>query len=281
MRGRGLLGGIILSAALCVTLGGAEAFDDAKYPDWGGQWMRIGDARWDVSKPVGLGQEAPLTPEYQAKFESSLADQTAGGQGLNLMSKCYPPGMPRMTLGYNQFEFLIFPDMTYIVQEHFGELRRVYTDNRLWPQNIKSTFAGYSIGRWIDEDGDGRYDALRVETRNIGGPRTFDHTGLPLHEDGQTIVKEYIRVDPGNPDILRNEITTIDHALTRPWVVTKDYRRTKTNKPIWWKETVCAENNVHVAIGKEIYFLSGDGFLMPAMKDQPPPDLRYFDKSRK
>jgi len=64
-------------------------------------------------------------------------------------------------------------------------------------------------------------------------------------------------------------------------VVPKDYRRTKTNKPIWWKETVCAENNVHVAIGKEVYFLSGDGLLMPAMKDQPPPDLRYFDKSRK
>jgi hypothetical protein len=278
MRGRGLLGGIILSAALCVTLGGAEAFDDAKYPDWGGQWMRIGDARWDVSKPVGLGQEAPLTPEYQAKFESSLADQTAGGQGLNLMSKCYPPGMPRMTLGYNQFEFLIFPDMTYIVQEHFGELRRVYTDNRLWPQNIKSTFAGYSIGRWIDEDGDGRYDALRVETRNIGGPRTFDHTGLPLHEDGQTIVKEYIRVDPGNPDILRNEITTIDHALTRPWTVTRSYTRKRAAK---WFEHPC-ENaySQHLYLGGEAYFFSADGRLMPGRKGQPAPDLRYFDQPR-
>jgi hypothetical protein len=29
-------------------------------------------------------------------------------------------------------------------------------------------------------------------------------------------------------------------------------------------------------IGKENYFLSGDGFLMPIRKDQPPPDLRYF-----
>jgi hypothetical protein len=34
----------------------------------------------------------------------------------------------------------------------------------------------------------------------------------------------------------------------------------------------------HVGIGKEIYYLSGDGLLMPAMKDQPPPDLRYFKK---
>jgi hypothetical protein len=33
---------------------------------------------------------------------------------------------------------------------------------------------------------------------------------------------------------------------------------------------------VHVALGKEDYFLSADGLLMPARKDQAPPDLRYF-----
>ena len=31
-----------------------------------------------------------------------------------------------------------------------------------------------------------------------------------------------------------------------------------------------------VAIGKENYFLSADGLLMPVRRDQPPPDLRYF-----
>ena len=25
--------------------------------------------------------------------------------------------------------------------------------------------------------------------------------------------------------------------------------------------------------------MSGDGYLMPAKKDQPPPDLRYFKKA--
>jgi hypothetical protein len=33
-------------------------------------------------------------------------------------------------------------------------------------------FAGYSIGKWVDEDGDGRYDVLVVETRNMKGPRS-------------------------------------------------------------------------------------------------------------
>jgi hypothetical protein len=39
---------------------------------------------------------------------------------------------------------------------------------------------------------------------------------------------------------------------------------------------VCIEYNGQVFIGRENYFLSGDGYLMPARKDQPPPDLRYF-----
>ena len=36
-----------------------------------------------------------------------------------------------------------------------------------------------------------------------------------------------------------------------------------------------------IAIGEESYFLSGDGMLMPARKNQPPPDLRYFKRSTK
>jgi hypothetical protein len=35
-----------------------------------------------------------------------------------------------------------------------------------------------------------------------------------------------------------------------------------------------------VVIGKENSFLSADGMLMPAKKDQPPPDLRYFKPAR-
>jgi hypothetical protein len=278
MRARPFLAVALLGAAACATLASAQAFDDAKYPDWQGQWMRTSDARWDPSKPAGLGQQAPFTPEYQAKFEKSLADQVAGGQGLNLMSRCYPAGMPRIALGYNQFEFLIFPDETYIVQEHFGELRRIYTDGRAWPQGVKPTFAGYSIGEWVDADRDGRYQGLRIETRDMGGPRTFDHTGLPLHEDGQTIVKEYFRLDPGNPDALQDDITVIDHALTRPWTVHRDFKRTRAAK---WFEHPC-ENaySEHAYIGGEAYFFSADGRLMPGRKNQPPPDLRYFDQPK-
>ncbi len=42
------------------------------------------------------------------------------------------------------------------------------------------------------------------------------------------------------------------------------------------------ENNNQIpASARENYFLSGDGLLMPAKKDQAPPDLRYFKQTRK
>jgi hypothetical protein len=32
--------------------------------------------------------------------------------------------------------------------------------------------------------------------------------------------------------------------------------------------------------GRNLIFLGADGMLMPAKKDQPPPDLRYFKAKR-
>jgi hypothetical protein len=265
-----------LGVAIGMSAGSALAFDEGKYPDWSGQWHRprgVG-IQWDQTKPLGRGQQAPLTPEYQALFEASLADQAKGGQGEDARFTCIPPGMPRIMTIIWPAEFVILPKITYVNFENHMP-RRIYTDGRSFPTNEEPSFAGYSIGQWRDTDGDGRYDTLEAETRNLKGPRTFETTGLPLHKDNQTIVKERITLDKGDPDILLNEITTIDNALTRPWTVTKKYRREHN---FIWFENVCAEGNAHVAIGKENYMLSADGLLMPARKNQAPPDLRYFQQ---
>ena len=46
-------------------------------------------------------------------------------------------------------------------------------------------------------------------------------------------------------------------------------------------EDVCAEGQALITVGKEEYFLSGDGFLMPSKKGQPAPDLRHFNEPKK
>ena len=277
MLHRSLIGSLAAAAAMALAMTGTRADDELKYPDWSGQWSRTGGIQWDTSKPLGRGQQAPLTPEYQAMFEASLADQASGGQGNDLRYTCLPPGMPRIMSVIFPMEFIILPNTTYILFEN-NMPRRIYTYGRDWPKNLESAFSGYSIGTWLDEDGDGRYDVLDVETRSMKGPRAYEASGLPLHSDNQTIVKERIYLDKANRDILHDDITTIDNALTRPWTVAKKFRRTRD--PVW-SDYDCNEGNQHVAIGKESYFLSAEGLLMPTKKNQSPPDLRYFNQARK
>jgi hypothetical protein len=270
---------ITAAVALMAGIASAAPFDDSKYPDWGGQWKRPRGlaTQWDQTKPSGLGQQAPLTAEYQARLEASMADQAQGGQGLDNRYKCITNGMPRMMAVIEPIEFVILPHIIYVNFEAFMP-RRIYTDGRDFPKDQEPSLAGYSIGQWLDTDGDGRYDTLEVETRNFKGPRTVEFSGIALHDDNETVVREKIYLDKADNNLMHNEITIIDHALTRPWTVDKHYVR---DRNVIWFEDNCTENNHHVVIGTQNYFVSGDGYLMPARKDQAPPDLRYFKPAGK
>jgi hypothetical protein len=277
MAHRSLIGTVALVGVLGAATA-AFAFDEAKYPDFSGQWRRppgIG-IQWDPSHAFGRDQKPPLTPEYQAVWEASMADQAAGGQGNDAPSRCVPYGMPRMMSTIFPMEIVITPKTTHLISEYTMP-RRIYTDGREFPAEIEPGFNGYSIGKWVDEDGDGRYDVLEIETRGLKGPRSYEASGLPFHTDNETVIKERIFVDKTNPDILHDEITSYDHALTRPWTVVKSFKR--DHNPIWFQNH-CSEDNRHVTIGNQDYVLSFDGYLMPAKKDQAPPDLKFFKQTK-
>jgi hypothetical protein len=285
MPRQGSTAAVVLAAALMMTIGAAQA-EDPQYPDWRGQWSRFavpglpGQPSHDQTKSWGRGQQAPLTPEYQAVLEASIADQAKGGLGNFPTTSGRAAGMPHMMMAFIPMEFVVTPKTTYILVGMYDHFRRIFTDGRDWPKDIIPTYAGYSIGRWIDSSGDGHYDVLEVETRGFKGPRAYDELGLPLDYDNQSIFRERIYRDKSDPKILHDEMTTIDHALTRPWTVDKRY----VNNPDLradWTEYYITEENAQVVIGKENYFLSADGLLMPAKKNQAPPDLRYFKPALK
>jgi len=266
------LGAIALLGALAIGMTGA-AGQEQKFPDWSGQWRRppgVG-IQWDQARRAGLPQQAPLKPEYQKILEWSIADQAEGGQGIDNRYTCIANGMPRMMAVIEPIEFVILPSLTYINFEAFLP-RRIYTDGRDFP-NEEPSLAGYSIGKWLDSNGSGRFDTLEIETRNFKGPRTVESTGIPLADDNQTIVKERLFLDKADPDLMHNFITIIDAAFTHPWTVDKHYRRERN---IIWFEDNCTENNHHVVIGKEGYYVSSEGYLMPTRKGQKPPEMRYF-----
>src|SRR5215468_1136111 len=159
---RSVIGATAL-ALLCAVWGGAQAqttapsdasrYDPARYPDWSGpmRWTQTrGGNRYDQYKPPARGQEAPLTPEYQAKFEASLKDQAEGGQGNNQTYSCLPGGLPRDMAGNQGLEIVVTPKATHVIFVQTVP-RWIYTDGRDWPANADPSYFGYSIGRWIDE----------------------------------------------------------------------------------------------------------------------------------
>ena len=284
------LTGIMAVAAMLSMSGGAPAFDDAKYPDLKGQWRRVardtGAARviqYDPSKPRGLAQEAPLTPEYQAILEANLADQAQGGQGNDPTFTCLSPGMPRMMIAYapdgdrGHAGHHLHPD-----RAHPRQSPHLHRRTRL-PGRRSSSRASRAIP---SANGSTR-TATAATTRSWSRPAASrvraptTRAGIPLHEDNQTIVKERIYLDKSQsqPAARRDHHhrPRADAALDGD----QELPARPDHQADLWREYVCAENNVHVSIGNETYFLSADGLLMPAKKDQPPPDLRYFKQTRK
>jgi hypothetical protein len=133
------------------ALGGAQAFDEIKYPDLTGQWTRRGvpglggRPSHDQTKPWGFGQQAPLTPESTKVLEDSLADQAKGGQGNHIRGfSCEPYGMPMMTLAFLPQEYIVKPETTHVLVDHQSYTRRIYTDGRDWPaREMEPTYAGF------------------------------------------------------------------------------------------------------------------------------------------
>src|SRR6516165_12798295 len=185
MNDRRFIAALAFAAALLPGLAAAVGLQDSPYPDLHGQWERVGIPNW---RPAGT---PPFTPANEAAYAANRADMEHGGAGGVISQYCFPQGMPMMMNLYDPMEVVITPDITYILISHVNDsYRRIYTDGRGWPADDEfvPTYAGYSIGKWLDENGDGRYDVLEVETRHLLNPRVYDASGLPFAKDGNTVI---------------------------------------------------------------------------------------------
>ena len=84
-----------------------------------------GQPSFNPNTPWGRGQEAPLTPEYQAVLDANLKSQSEGGffdwRGTN----CLGFGMPLIAYGFQPMEFIITPETTYILVDWVEHTRRI------------------------------------------------------------------------------------------------------------------------------------------------------------
>ena len=106
-----------------------------------GQRSRPGVRRLGPDQTLGTGQQAPLTPEYQAVLEASLADQAKGGLGNFPTTLGRAGGMPNMMMGFGPQEYVITPYTTYILIGWHDHYRRIFTDGRDFPTEIVPTYS--------------------------------------------------------------------------------------------------------------------------------------------
>ena len=197
--------------------------DVAGVPTAGGQ------PSFDQTKPWGFGQQAPLTPEYQKVLEDSLADQAKGGEGnfFDHAVRCMPGGMP---LDDDRIS-------TAGIRRHAGH--HLYFDRRTTSTIAASSPTAATGPRTSSRpmratrSANGsippatapttRWRSKRAARSKARAPTT--PPACRSHFDNQSIFKERIYRDKADPNILHDEITVIDHALTRPWTVDKKYVR--------------------------------------------------------
>lgn len=260
------LAGISLLMGSCEQNTQVAEAPTMQYPDWSGQWSRIGSLNWQPEGYAEVGPP-PLSPEYQARREEYQELRDQGVLVGDPPAACLPPGMPRLMTMSFPFEMIITEQTSYILADWDSAVRRIFTDGRDWPDYMLPEFNGYSIGQWHDENNDGVYDMLSVETRAIKGPRSFDSTAVVLHDNNETVVlEEFRRIDEST---LEDTITTIDDALSGPWTVQRRYSHESFSDEVLWVEYVCAENNRHINLGDEWYFLNKEeGTLDPTREGQ-------------
>ena len=259
MPSRKAAAGIAAFVALAALAGAARAQESL--PNWKGVWQMQGNTVFDSSsvepKSMGAGQPGvrerpPYTAEWEARYQANIRG-VADGTWPDPISFCgIPAGMPRVLNLPDTFEFVVTPEQTWILSENGPNVVRIYTDGRqhlsgddLWP-----TYSGDSVGRWEG-------DTLVFNTVGLrGAPDTIiDRTGLV----GSDKMSVDVRLHMVGDGLMEAQITLTDpKALTRPWTVTKHYRRLAKFTRVF--DYACNENNRNPVDAKgQTRMLGGDG----------------------
>ena len=234
----------------------------AALPDWSGVWTLVGGTLYDrataepknaLAGDPGAREHPPYTPAWEEKYKANIA-KVAADRFPDPITMCgVPVGFPRLLQVVDGYEFVATPNQTWILTENGPNVLRVYTDGRkhladdvIWP-----TYTGDSVGHWEG-------DTLVFTTIGLRGENgtIIDRTGAIISEQAHGLTRLHKRGD----GMMEATITIEDPvALTRPWTVTKVYKKVPGDARIM--DYACAENNrnpVDPVTGKT-YTLGSDG----------------------
>ena len=221
---------VALSTSRAAAQGQAAAIPrtaDGK-PDLSGIWQVLTTAAWDIQDhaaslgvPAGQGvvegNEIPYQPAALAKKRENFANRATADPE----TKCYEPGVPRITYMPYPFQIVQTPTYLAILYEYNHVTRHIYVDGTPHPRGpIDNWLMGDSRARWEG-------NTLVVDVIHFTNQTWLDRAGN-FHSDALHVVERYT---PTDRDHIQYEVTLEDpKVFTRPWKMSMPlYRRTEPN----------------------------------------------------
>jgi hypothetical protein len=182
-------------------------------PDLSGIWEVMNTAAWDIQEhpaqkgvPAGQGvvegNELPYLPAAAAKKKAHYDNRATADPE----TKCYLPGVPRITYMPYPFQITQSQKQVTILYEYVHAVRNIF----LGTPHIKGPidwWMGDSRGRWEG-------NTLVVDVLEFNGETWFDRAGN-FHSDALHVVERYT---PVGPDLINYEATIEDpKVFSKPW----------------------------------------------------------------
>jgi hypothetical protein len=215
-----------------LVLGSAVAEGQQRYtaprtkdgrPDLQGIWQVVNSAAWDIQDhnarlgvPAGRGvvegNEIPYQPWALKKKQENFANR----EKLDPETKCFLPGVPRVTYMPYPFQIIYSADKVNILHEYNHALRHIYMNGNPHPEGPIEWWMGDSRGRWEG-------DTLVVDTIHFTAETWLDRAGN-FHSEQLHVIERFTRT---GPDHMLYEVTLEDpKVFTRPWKMSMPlYRR--------------------------------------------------------
>lgn len=173
-----------------------RGFSGATFDKQGPQLTEWGLEKFKQAKPSNNGQYSLATTNDP------------------VLTRCAPPGTPRVYFHPYPFEFIHTPKFTLQIFEYDHTIRRIYTDGRPLPTDPDLTWMGTSVGHWENDT------TFVVDTVGLNERTWLDRVGHP-HSDQLHVTERFRRV---NLDHMEIDFTMTDpKAMVKPWSATFYY----------------------------------------------------------
>jgi len=198
-----------------------QADGPAPARDLSGVWTRVRPEGGGFYSNATWSPDGPELTEYGQQLYAKSRNSNAGDFALAetndpVLTRCYPPGVPRVYFHPYPFEVVYTGREMIMLYEYDHIIRRIYIDGRPHPDDPVALWLGHSIGRWENDT------TFVIDTVAIDERTWLDRAGYQ-HSDELRVTEVFRRIDRRNLEI---DITMEDpRTLAEPWVAETLYYR--------------------------------------------------------